>query len=294
VTGPPAIDRAGLGRLRVATGRRRVDPTAGLFAPDSITRRVNREAVLLLGGGRALLLQIAHPLVAAGVARHSRFEDEPLQRLVRTLQLTLTIVFGSAAEALAAVHRIERVHAGVRGRLESGCGPFRAGTPYDANDPALLLWVHATLVDSALVAYRRFLGPLTLAERRAFYDESRVTARLFGIADADVPPTYDAFQTYMRAMLRGPQLAVSRDSRAIAAALLSPPLPPGLRQLAATTRLFTIGLLPAPIRQRYGYSWGPLRERTLDATAAAVRTGVPWLPSLLRHFPRARHGASAA
>jgi uncharacterized protein (DUF2236 family) len=136
-----------------------------------------------------------------------------------------------------------------------------------------------------LVAFQRFLGPLSLAERRRFYDESRVTARLFGIADADVPPTYEAFQAYVRAMLRGPQLAVSRDSRAIAAALLSPPLPPGLRQIASTTRLFTIGLLPPVMRQRYGYSWGPLRERALDATAAAVRTGVPWLPSLLRHFP---------
>lgn len=290
----PPVDRAGLARLRAATGRRRLDPAAGLFAADSITRRINREAVLLLGGGRALLLQVAHPLVAAGVAAHSRFEQDPLQRLVRTLQLTLTIVFGSAAEALAAVRGIERAHARVHGRLESACGPFAAGTPYDASDPALLLWVHATLVDSALVTYRRFVGPLTGAERRRFYDESRVTARLFGIADADVPPTYDAFQGYMRGMLRGPQLAVSRDSRAIAAALLSPPLPPGLRQLAATTRLFTIGLLPAAIRQRYGYSWGPLRERALDATAIALRAGVPWLPSLLRHFPHARRSDSAA
>ncbi|MBX3026537.1 DUF2236 domain-containing protein [bacterium] len=291
---PPAIDRAGLARLRAATGRRRIDPSAGLFAPDSITRRVNREAVLLLGGGRALLLQVAHPLVAAGVAAHSRFEREPLQRLVRTLQLTLTIVFGSAAEALSAVRGIERAHARVHGRLERACGPFRAGTPYDANDPALLLWVHATLVDSALAAHDRFLGPLSPAERRRFYDESRLTARLFGIPDAAVPPTYAAFRAYLRGMLRGPTLAVSRDSRAIAASLLSPPLPPGLRQLAATTRLFTVGLLPEVIRERYGYSWGPLRERALDATALALRAGVPWLPSLLRHFPQARRSAAVA
>lgn len=285
-----AVDRAGLARLRVATGRRRVDPAAGLFAPDSATRRINREAVLLLGGGRALLLQVAHPLVAAGVAAHSRFEQDPLQRLLRTLELTLTIVFGSGAEALAAVRGIERAHAHVHGELEQTCGPFRAGTPYDANDPALLLWVHATLVDSALVAYARFLGPLRDVDRRRFYDESRVTARLFGIPDAQVPRTYAAFQTYMRRMLRGPMLAVSRESRAIAAALLSPPLPPGLRQLAATTRPFTVGLLPPPIRERYGYSWGPLRERALDATALALRAGVPWLPPLLRHFPHSRRG----
>lgn len=289
----PRLDRAGLARLRAATGRRRLDPAAGLFAPDSITRRVNREAVLLLGGGRALLLQVAHPLVAAGVAAHSRFEQHPLQRLLRTLESTLTIVFGSAAEALDAVRGIERVHARVHGRLERACGPFRAGTRYDANDPRLLLWVHATLVDSALVAYQRFCGPLSAAERRRFYDESRITARLFGVAEADVPPTYDAFQAYMRGMLRGPTLAVSRDGRAIAAALLSPPLPPGLHQLAAATRLFTIGLLPPAIRRRYGYSWGPLRERALAAAALALRAGVPWLPPLLRQFPRARRESAA-
>jgi uncharacterized protein (DUF2236 family) len=288
VSGAPAIDRAGLARLRAAAGRRRLDPADGLFAADSITRRVNREAVLLLAGGRALLLQVAHPLVAAGVAAHSRFEQEPLQRLVRTLQLTLTIVFGSAADALAAVQGIERGHARVRGRLERACGPYRRGAHYDANDPALLLWVHATLVDSAMVAYQRFVGPLTPAERRAFYAESRITARLFRIPDADIPPTIDAFQAYMRGMVHGPQLAVSRESRAIAASLLSPPLPPGLRQLATATRLFTVGLLPPVIRERYGYTWGPLRERALDATAVALRTGVPWLSPLLRHFPQAR------
>lgn len=287
----PAIDRAGLARLRAASGRRRLDPAAGLFAAGSITRKVNREAVLLLAGGRALLLQVAHPLVAAGVAAHSRFEQEPLQRLARTLRLTLTIVFGSAADALAAVRGIERAHARVRGRLEQSCGPFRRGARYDANDPALLFWVHATLVDSALVAYQRFLGPLAAAEQRAFYTESRITARLFGIADADIPASLEDFQTYLRAMLRGPQLAVSRDSRAIAAALLSPALPPGLRQLAGATRLFTVGLLPPVIRRRYGYSWGPLRERALDAAALALRAGLPWLPPGLRHFPRARTAA---
>src|SRR5436309_8596940 len=90
---------------------------AGLFGPGSVTWRVNREGALLLGGGRALLLQVAHPLVAAGVAAHSRFRSEPLTRLRRTLDRMLTIVFGDAVEALAAVRDIERVHSRVRGAL---------------------------------------------------------------------------------------------------------------------------------------------------------------------------------
>jgi uncharacterized protein (DUF2236 family) len=110
------VTHADLARLRRAAGRT-VDPARSLFGPQSLSWRVNRETTLLLAGGRALLLQIAHPLVAAGVADHSRFEHEPLQRLWRTLDLTLTMVFGSAADALAPVQQIQRVHAHVHGRL---------------------------------------------------------------------------------------------------------------------------------------------------------------------------------
>src|SRR5512147_235711 len=135
-----ADDRA---RLCYAAGRA-VDPTRSLFGPQSLSWRVNRETALLLGGGRALLLQVAHPLVAAGVAAHSQFQHAPLERLWRTLDLMLTITFADAAHAVAAVRQIERVHAAVRGRLDSNVGPFPRGTCYDANDPELLLWVHAT------------------------------------------------------------------------------------------------------------------------------------------------------
>jgi uncharacterized protein (DUF2236 family) len=276
-----------LERLRYAA-RGSVDPTRSLYGPRSLTWRVNREAALLLGGGRALLLQIAHPLVAAGVAAHSHFETEALQRLWRTLDLTLTMVFGSATEAVAAVRQVERVHARVHGRLAESVGPFRRGTRYDANDPALLHWVHATLVDSGLLAYERFVARLSSAERAAFYEESTISARLFGIPAAMIPATFSEFRTYMRDMLGGPTLAVGPDSRAIASALLSPPLPFGLRQAAASTRLFTIGLLPPAIRRRYGYTWTRTQARALDVLAAAIRTGLPVLPRMARDFPQAR------
>ncbi len=149
-----------LARLRAACGRETVDPARSLFGPESVTWRVNREAVLLLGGGRALLLQVAHPLVAAGVAAHSEFRAHPLRRLWRTLDLMLTLAFADGATALGAVRTIEGVHARVHGVLEAPSGPFPRGTHYDANDPALLLWVYATLVDTALVVYERFVEPL--------------------------------------------------------------------------------------------------------------------------------------
>jgi len=279
-------------RLRRAAGRT-VDPQRSLFGPESVTWRVNREAFLLLGGGRALLLQIAHPLVAAGVAEHSGFELAPLARLRRTLELTLAVTFGNAAEALAAVQRIERVHARVRGVLPEAVGPFARGTPYDASDPALLLWVHATLVDTALLVYQRFVGRLSAAERAAHYAETMITARLFGIPPALIPPTPSAFAAYMREMIAGPTLAVGPASRAIAAPLLAPPLPMGLRQLASSTKLFTVGLLPAAIRRRYGYSWSRTHASALRVLTAAIRTGLPVLPRLVRDFPQARRAVRA-
>jgi len=286
------LSSADLARLRYAAGGK-VDVTRSLFGPHTVTWRVNRETTLLLGGGRALLLQIAHPLVAAGVAAHSNYQREPLQRLWRTLDLTLTMVFGSAADALLAVRQVERVHAQVHGELAEAVGPFAAGTCYDANDPALLFWVHATLVDSAVYAYERLVAPLDAAERAALYRESQISARLFGVPEALIPPTWSAFRTYMGDMIGGPMLAVGLASRTIAAGLLSPPLPFGLRQLAAPTRLFTIGLLPAVIRRRYGYRWTRNHQRALDALIAAIRAGLPVLPGIARTFPHARRALAA-
>src|SRR6266403_3392294 len=132
---------------------------AGLFREDSITRRVNRENILLLGGGRALLMQLAHPKVAAGVDDHSDFRTHPVRRLRRTIRMTMAIVFGDRETALAAARAVNGVHARVR------------GDDYQALDPQLLLWVHATLVDSALATYATFVQPLAESERDEFYQE---------------------------------------------------------------------------------------------------------------------------
>ena len=155
---------------------------------------------LQLGAGpfaEDLLLQVAHPLVAAGVAAHSRFRSEPLTRLRRTLDLMLTLVFADAAGTLRAVAEIERVHARVHGVLDADVGPFPGGTPYDANDPELLLWVHATLIDSTLHVYQRFVRPLSPAARATYYEESKRGARLLGIPERLIPRTLGAFETYM-------------------------------------------------------------------------------------------------
>ena len=256
--------------------------------PDGVAWRVNREAVTMLGGGRALLMQVAHPLIAAGVAGHSRFREAPLTRLARTLELMLTIAFGDGRTALAAVQAIERVHGRVRGRLAADVGPFRRGTRYDAADPALLLWVHATLVDSALVAYETFVGRLSPPARAAYYRESIRTARLFGIPDAVVPPTLGDFRRYVRRTIASDLLTIGADGRAVAAAILRPPLPLGVQHAFRAGNLVTIGLLPPTLRRRYGLGWNAVQQIALAAFAAGVRATLPLLPGIVRWVPQAR------
>jgi len=163
-----------------------------LPGPGSISWRVNREAALLLGGGRALLMQVAHPQVAAGVAEHSDFEHDPLCRLNRTLELSLALTFGTPEEIRAAAERINRTHRRV------------TGTGYRALDPDLLLWVDATLIDSALLTYRTFVGPLDRSEAGRYYQEAKAIGALLGIPHRRYPESLADFEAYLAEMLAGP------------------------------------------------------------------------------------------
>ena len=200
----------------------------------------------------------------------------------------LTIVFGDARAALAAVRDIERVHQRVRGTLDEAVGPFPHGTRYDASDPDLLLWVHATLVDTALVVYERFVGPLDAPERARFWEESKITARLLGVPDSHLPGSYDDFRLWFAAVVVSDTLAVGATGREVAASILHPPLPAALAPATALARYVTVGLLPPVVRARYGLSWTELEERALSAFALAVRHALPLLPAIVRDLPQAR------
>jgi uncharacterized protein (DUF2236 family) len=200
----------------------------------------------------------------------------------------LTIVFADARSALRAVRDIERVHARVRGALGEAVGPFPAGTPYDANDPGLLLWVHATLVDTALVVYERFVRPLTDADRARYWQESKITARLLGIPEARLPRDLADFREWFAAMIAGDVLTVGRAGADVAASVLRPPLPAVATPVTALARFVTGGLLPPSVRARYGLAWSARQERALSALALLVRRTVAALPALVRDMPHAR------
>lgn len=239
------------------------------MTPPAGLRKIFRENVLLLGGGRALLLQLAHPSVAQGVADHSDFETDPFGRLLRTIKVVDRIVYGDEHDAALAAEALRRVHDRV------------SGPGYAANDPALLFWVHATLVDTGMRVYNGFVAPLSTRDRAAAYDDAIALADRIGTPASQQPQTYAEFRDYMRTMVA--TLEVSDTARRVAGAVLHPRLPFLTAPALELVRQATIGLLPRPIREQYGFGWDARRKAALHAAALASRTVHPVLPRLLRH-----------
>lgn len=256
-----------------------------------IARRVNREAVVVLGWGRAILLQLAHPLVAAGVGGHSGFDAGAVayvRRMRRTIGAMLSLTFGTESEVRETAARINAIHRRVHGRLDRAVGGYPAGTRYDATDPALLAWVHATLVDSQLRTYALFVGPLAPADEDRYCAEAAQTGPLLGVPAGTLPDTRDRLDRYLDGMQRNDRLAVGACARRVAEALLAPP---GGRWAAPALwlgRLTTVGLLPPPLRDAYGFRWRPQDARRLRSAAAVLRAARRVVPPPLREWPAAR------
>jgi len=264
----------------------------GYFGDDSMLRRVNRERALALAGPRALLMQAAHPLAVAGLLAHSDALDEPYERLARTAQVLSTIGFGSRRDADRVTAHVRAMHRRVRGAIPQAVGPYPAGTRYRADDPELLLWVLFTLVDSAVVVYRKYVGALSRADEAALWEDYRVVGRLFGLRERDMPATLDELDDYRRTMLEGDRLHVSPWARERARKIvLEPPAPLLARPLVETVNFITIALLPDRIREQYGFSALPplavRRALVAGGAAYARRAIVPFLPGRLRFVPAA-------
>jgi len=256
----------------------------GLYGPGSEAWALNREAMLLLGAGpRALLLQLAHPQVAAGVADHSDFRSDPWARLRATLRSYLAIVYGTTTAARAEIRRLNALHRTI------------TGPTYRAHDPELSLWVHATLVDSTIVTADAWLEPISRERRRRYYAETLSIGRAFGITADLLPRDLDAFQAYVEAMLAPDgAIHVGDLARELADVVVRPPLGPLAPALAAVpTRAYAwtlwpaIGLLPASVRTAYGFGWGPLERTTAAWLVASWRAWRPWIPRGLRQMPQA-------
>ena len=271
-------------------------PQDAYFTDDSMLRIVHRELAVALSGQRALLMQATHPVAFAGFFAHTGAMDEPYERLNRTAQVMDTIAFGPREKADRMTRRVRAMHKKTRGETTEWAGRFPPGTPYAADDPVLLFWILATLVDSALLVYERYVRKLSRDERDAYWQDYKVIGNLFGIADSDMPGTIEDFDAYMHDMLTGDVLHITDESRELAVQIvLRPPVPTAARPLLELANQITVGLLPPDIRRGYGLSWDPVRGLAARTGAEYLkRVVVPVLPDKLRYVASARATSAAA
>jgi uncharacterized protein (DUF2236 family) len=265
-----------------ARDRKDVRPLpAGLpFGPETVSWRVAREPILGLASGPTLLLQVCHPLVAAGVRQYSDFEKDPWGRLWRTLDITLKIAFADPAVSVRQAQLLRKKHERVRGVSDEG-------VPYHAMDPKLLLWVWATLVFGALDTYERIFGRLSNAERERFYEEQKLLAHATGVPEGFYPSTFGEFRLYFDRMVRD-ELRATDVARTVVAVSRRPPLPWPLRPLAGYINDLTLGLLPPSLRDELtARSWDSAQERALTRLIAVVRAVSRIVPRRVRQLPTA-------
>jgi uncharacterized protein (DUF2236 family) len=268
----------------------------GYFTDRSMIRRVMRERAVALSGPRALLMQAAHPLAVAGLLAHSGSLDDPYDRLARTAEVMSAISFGPRSEADRMTRHVRAMHRRVRGRLPEAVGIYPAGAEYRADDPELLMWILYSLIDSAIVVYRSYVGSLSTLQQTALWEDYKVVGRLFGLKDGQMPASLADLREYGRSMLDGDALHVGEWARRRARGIVfEPPVPHRARPLVETVNFITIALLPDRIRAEYGFLPLPpaaIRKAMVHAGAAYVRRGLlPVLPPHIREVPAARAAA---
>lgn len=280
-----------LERHRAAIRARLRDADIPRADADTVAWKINREIIVIAGWGRAILLQIAHPLIAAAVAEHSSFragQFANVKRLWSTIGAMLSLTFGSDDEAIDVAARINGIHDRVNGRLDESSGPHLAGQGYSAHDAALLRWVHATLLDSLPLTYGLLVAPLTAEERDRYCAESTIIEPLLDIPRALLPRDSSQLDAYASEMFASGQIVVSDTARALAREILYPPHWRWLWPLFRPVHLISIGLLPPSIREGYGFAWTTRDARALARWAGALRYFRRGLPRLAREWPAAR------
>jgi uncharacterized protein (DUF2236 family) len=256
-----------------------------------VSQRINAERIVLFGWGRAILMQLAHPLVAAGVHDHSGFRATPwaaVTRLYHTVHAMLALTFGTPAEYARAMDGIRAIHRRVNGVLPDGAGPFAAGTRYSAEDPDLVLWVHLTLMESLPLAYELLVGPLTHAEHDAYCAEAAPAPIELGARPADVPHSWDEARRSIERVRASGALTVSAQARTLCRSVLYPAGAWTLGPTAWINRIVTTGLLPPELREQYGLSWTARHQRAFDAIIPTLRVTRRALPDLIALWPEAR------
>jgi uncharacterized protein (DUF2236 family) len=277
VRGHP-VSQQEIERLWDLVANHTANPQAGIFGPNSVSWKVNRESAVFLGAGRAALLQLAHPWVATALDQHSNLLNDPLARFHDTFRVVFTMIFGTLDQALAASRHLYHLHTRIRGELPESIAGYARGSRYEANEVNALVWVYATLIESALLAYETVLPPLSDSERESYYAESKTLAALFGIPPEALPTDWPSFEVWMRAMLASDALGVNALSRKMAHSILHGngswvPVPNWYRALTAAS-------MPERLRGEFSLVYGEREKR-------AVARAQSWLPRIYKRLPAA-------
>jgi uncharacterized protein (DUF2236 family) len=266
----------------VATAEQLVtNPVEGIFGPDSITWQINRESALFLGAGRAALLQLAHPWVAAALDQHSSLLAKPIARFHNTFRIVFTMIFGSAPQAMRTARSLYQMHTHIAGDLPSDVAGYAKGSRYEALQVPALLWVYATLIESAVIAYQCVLPPLRSDELETYYSESRILAGLFGIPPNALPPDWSAFKTYVAQMCTSQALGVSDRSRFMAQSIMT-----GASSWIHIPQWYvslTTEWLPPRFRDEFGFPFGPVEQTRSQRAQHFLPRVYSKLPSSLRY-----------
>lgn len=268
-------------QLIAAAGRHVVQPAEGIFGPHSATWRISRESALFLGAGRAALLQLAHPWVAAALDQHSTVLEKPIARFHNTFRVVFTMIFGTAGQAFRAARSLYQMHTRITGDLPAAVAGYEKGSRYEALQVPALLWVYATLIESAIIAYESVLPPLSADERAAYYAESKILAGLFGLPPDALPSDWPAFDAYIAAMCASQALGVSDRSRFMAQRIMT-----GSGSWIRVPRWYqalTTEWLPPRFRDEFALSFGPGEQSSAERARHWLSRIHPKLPSTLRY-----------
>lgn len=250
------------------------DPRAGILGPQSLAWQLGGDLGVFLGGGRAALLQLAHPMVAHAIDHHSRTRTDVVGRFQRTFRHVFSMVFGELDDALIAARRVHAIHMRVHGEISETIGSWRAGTRYHANDADALRWVHATLADTTIVVREHLDGALPISIKDRYIVELNRFAALFGIPRELLPSSWSDHASYMESMLGSDRLAVSASAREMGQFLFGrgAAIQPPLGRIAEAV---SASLLPPHLATAFGLRGAPIRVRGGLGAFAAVYGRLP-------------------
>jgi uncharacterized protein (DUF2236 family) len=248
--------------------------------------RMNAGLVNFLGAGRAILLQLAHPYVAYAIAEHSTTLTDVRQRFQATFENVYGMTFGTRAAAIASARKVHKVHSRIFGTIPSAMGDYEAGQRYHGNDSDALLWVHATLIGTAIQIQDLTGAVKTSSQKSELYEASKRFALLFGLGAELVPENFVALEQYMETQFASERLVVSPPAREMANFIFQAPNH-ALRPLFALYRALTSSLLPPQLAADFGMPCGPKERAMAKVMLQGAKSVFPHLPDGLQNVPAA-------